>query len=301
MVSLQTICRRYQALPQPVMNRMKPNSTLLIKYGGNAMTDPELQADVMGKLAELKHRGHRLVIVHGGGPFIRSELESAGIRSTFVDGQRVTSPEAVIHVEKALKGLVNGRLVSLLNACGCRAVGLSGKDGKMVMGRKRTATRQENGTTVRVDMGQVADIELVDTALIRTILELDMVPVIACLATDEKGSDFNVNADIMAGHIAGALQTDGYIVLTDVDGLLSDPSDPGSLLTEISAGLLEELQTNGVISGGMIPKVESCLIALRQGVSTAMIMNGRKPERIGMLPDQEVRGTSIKLSEHQPS
>lgn len=265
----------------------------MIKYGGNAMTDALVQLELLRKVAELDAGGYRLVIVHGGGPFIREALDSAGIVSEFIDGHRRTSPLAMEHVEMALKGKVNGRLVGLLNSIGCRAVGLSGKDGRLVVAGKRRHTRTVNGRKEDIDLGRVGDVSKVDTALLELLLEGGFLPVIACLATDGSGRDYNINGDLFAGHIAGALEADDFLVLTDVDGLFRDIDDPASLMKEIPVKEISGLVREGVVQGGMLPKLEACQTALVNGAGTARIINGTKPEQLTSALGQASVGTRI--------
>jgi acetylglutamate kinase len=306
---------------------------ILIKYGGNAMTSDELKKEIAAIIAQISKAGVEVVLVHGGGPFINKALEAAGIVSDFFDGQRHTTAEALVHIEKALKGEVNSTLVGLLNRTGLRAVGLSGKDGMMVTAEKRWHTRIEggnevgnadgnevgngggiedgnnggnddgnegvngddnaDGNEVRIDIGQVGNVIAVDPLLINLMLSNGYIPVIACIASDTAGNDYNINADMLAGHIAAALTVDEYIVLTDVDGLFRNFPDPGSLIREIGLSDLPGLYRD-VVRGGMIPKVQSCEIALKGGVGRAVMLNGTKPAQIKELVlEQGTPGTVI--------
>lgn len=274
---------------------MKNNnsSRFLLKYGGNAMRSPELQRAVINNISQLRDRGHQVVLVHGGGPFIKNVLELARIESTFIDGHRKTTPEALKYIEMALKGEVNGNLVRLCNRAGLKAVGLSGKDGAMVTAKKRYHRRRENGRDIEHDLGQVGDVAAIDPSLVDILLKNDYLPVVTCLASDADGNDFNINADMFAGHLAGALKVDRYLVLTDVDGLLRDVNDPGSLITALNLKELERL-SGSVIVGGMIPKLESCRIALEKGARMACIVNGTKPDYLlRAATSQQFIGTTI--------
>ncbi|MFU8860394.1 MAG: acetylglutamate kinase [Cyclonatronaceae bacterium] len=267
---------------------------ILIKYGGNAMTSDELKKEIAAIIARICHEGIEVVLVHGGGPFINKALEAAGIVSGFFDGQRYTTAEALIHIEKALKGEVNSSLVGLLNRTGLRAVGLSGKDGMMVTAEKRWHTRVENGQEVKTDIGQVGNVISVDPLLPGLLLSNGYTPVIACIASDTAGNDYNINADMLAGHIAAAVSADEYIVLTDVDGLFRNFPDPASLIREIGLTELPGLYRD-VVRGGMIPKVQSCEIALRGGVRRAVMINGTKPAQImDLVMEQDTPGTVIR-------
>ncbi len=268
--------------------------TLLFKYGGNAMTDHELKLGILTNICSLKEDGYNVVIVHGGGPFIKLTLQQAGIESEFIDGQRKTTREAMEYVEMALKGKVNGNLVSLINSLGYKAVGLSGKDGQTVIAGKRLHKRVVDGDTEIVDLGQVGDVEEVDPGFINLLLENDFIPVITCIASDKNGDDYNINGDMFAGHIAGAVSAQQYVVLTDVDGLLLDKDKPESMIASVSISGLEVLKKQGVIQGGMIPKIESCEIALKNGAESARIINGMVPGQIKDLFANRVVGTTIK-------
>ena len=269
---------------------------ILIKYGGNAMISEDLKVGIAKKLKVLQDHGIQVVLVHGGGPFINNSLADAGIKSEFFDGHRHTSLEAMSCIEKTLKGEVNSSLVNLLNKQGLKAVGLSGKDGKLAIAQKRWHIRtDENGEKQKVDLGQVGDIINVNPLLIETLLENDFCPVITCIASDEEGNDYNINGDVFAGKIAAAISADAYIVLTDVDGLYKDYPDPASILREIDTATIPKYY-GGVISGGMIPKIESCVSAVESGVKEAVILNGTRPEQITDFIINQIKiGTTIKL------
>lgn len=259
------------------------------------MLNESLKQAVISNIKRLQDAGYRTVLVHGGGPFIKNMLELVKIESEFIDGHRKTTPEALKYIEMALKGEVNGSLVNLLNRSGIRAVGLSGKDGRMVLARKRYHQKKVDGKTEQYDLGQVGDVVEVDTKLLDSLLEQHFLPVVTCIASDEAGSDYNINADMFAGALAGALAADHYLVLTDVDGLLRDINDPGSLIEELRVAGLGELM-GSVIKGGMIPKLESCQVALDQGAKTARIINGTKPDSIhDAVVSDKIIGTKICL------
>ncbi|MFO8053899.1 MAG: acetylglutamate kinase [Bacteroidales bacterium] len=267
---------------------------ILIKYGGNAMGNDVLRDEVIDNIINLKHQGFQVVLVHGGGPFIAQQLDHAGIRSEFIDGHRKTTAEALVHVEMALKGQVNGRLVSVFNRKGSPAVGLSGKDAAMVIAGERIhETKTKDGRTEKVSLGHVGDVRQVNTFLLELLLQHDITPVVTCIATDEKGNDYNINADMMAGHIAGALQAGHFLVLTDIDGLRKEIDDPSTHIAELSAKEAENMFGN-IIQGGMIPKVEACLLALAQGARKSTIINGTKPDLLTRkIIHKENVGTSI--------
>lgn len=280
------------------MTNLQPQNRLfLFKYGGNAMTNESLQKQVLQSIISLKAKGNRVVIVHGGGPFIQEALDTAGIESEFIGGHRKTSKEALQHVEMALKGRVNAKLITLLNAMGERAIGLSGKDGQTVIAGKRFHTLVENGRQNKVDLGQVGDVEEINPQLINLLLDHGFLPVLTCIASDREGNDFNINADMFAGNLAGALNADEYIVLTDVDGLMEDPKKPQTLFRSLEVKRIEELKERGIIQGGMIPKMDSCEVALRTGAKAARIVNGTKPETILELNQNEAIGTIIQATQ----
>lgn len=253
--------------------------TVLIKYGGNAMIDEDVKQNVIADIAALKQRGITPVIVHGGGPFIKDLLGKVGIESDFVGGHRKTTKEAIGYVEMALSGNVNSEIVKLLNQAGCPAVGISGKDAGMVTARKRKHEVEIDGKKQEVDLGHVGDVAGIKTELVRTLIDAGYIPVIAPIGVGEDLKDYNINADMFAGHMAGALSVAHYLALTNVDGLMADLDDPESLVREMTADEVED-QIGQIVQGGMIPKVESCLIALKEGVPKAHIINGMKPHTI---------------------
>jgi acetylglutamate kinase len=269
------------------------NQVVLIKYGGNAMSNEFLKKQVLTNIAKLKEKNIDVVIVHGGGPFIKQALADANVQSEFIDGQRQTTPEAFTHVEMTLKGKVNSALVSLLNTTGQNAVGLSGRDGKLVIAKKRQHKTLIEGQLQEVDMGRVGDVDRVNTKLIYTLLENDFIPVISCIAADEDGIGYNVNGDMFAGHVAGALNADQYIVLTDVDGLMEDKDDPKTIIRSANLLEVENFIEQGIIQGGMIPKMESCEVALLKGAKAARIINGTMPEQLLELIENDSIGTKI--------
>ncbi len=257
------------------------------------MTDPDLKKMVLENIAGVKSRGFDVVIVHGGGPFIKKTLAEAQIDSEFIEGQRKTTPKAFEYVEMALMGRVNSDLVRVLNSMGMNAVGLTGSDGKMVKAKKRLQPVHHNGTTSLADLGQVGDVDAVDPKLLLTLLKENYLPVVACLGSDSSGLGYNINGDLFAGHMAGALKVDRFVVLTDVDGLLQDKNDPDSLIREVSSGEVHQLLSVGTIKGGMIPKLDACLIALKNGARSVAIINGTKPDQILALAQGEATGTTI--------
>lgn len=232
------------------------------------MTDRDLQSKVIDELVSIS-KEYRVMLVHGGGPFIARFLEMASITTEFFEGHRITEGEAIHYVEAALKGYVNGSLTGICQQKGINAVGLSGKDGNMVHCKKKEIKGRS--------LGWVGDITEVNTELLDVLLEREMMPVITCIATDHEGKTYNVNGDIFAASIAAALKADHFLVLTNTDGLYEDIDRPETL---IHTATEEELKTRykNVISGGMLPKIEACMHALKSGVGNVRILNGTKPE-----------------------
>lgn len=271
-------------------NQSKKPLTYVIKYGGNAMTHPQLQQDVLRSIYEIKAAGHAVVLVHGGGPFIQEALDEAGLTSSFIGGHRQTSAEALQYVETVLNR-VNSNLVRLLQQLGARAVGLSGQDGNLVMARKRFHRERVNNAWVNYDLGQVGDVDVVNPELLQLLLQAGFIPVISCLANDTQGQGYNINGDMFAGYLAGALSADSYLILTDVDGLLEDRNDPNSLITHLSLPNLQKILAEGKIQGGMIPKLDSCAVALNEGAHSAHILNGTQPDQLTQLLHHTSIGT----------
>lgn len=253
------------------------------------MKDEEVQKSILEDISKVKSSGVNLILVHGGGPFINNILTKLNIESEFIDGHRKTSAEAIKYIEMALTGEVNATLVRMLNALGIKAVGLSGKDAGLVVARKRYHLQGD----IEIDLGQVGDVDIVNPSLLNHLMNDDYLPVLTCIAPDTDGNVYNINADMFAGNIAGAVEADEYIVLTDVDGLRKDKDDPESLIASIQIGEAES-QYNKIIQGGMIPKIESCGIALKKGAKKARIINGMKKGLLEkILTNQEEIGTSI--------
>lgn len=272
------------------MNSLKKSvenkPVILIKYGGNAMTDNKTKTSLLKEIASLKSHDRHIVIVHGGGPFISEALKNAGIQSEFIEGQRVTTVQAIMHVEMALKGRVGGELVSILNNFGANAVGLSGKDAGMVNASKKQIVR--NGTSY--DLGLVGDVESIDTNLLSVLLENDYLPVIAPLGFKD-GFTYNINADVFASRLAAAMEVEHFILLTDVDGLYKDIKNPDTLVRQINQQNKEYVQQ--YVDGGMIPKLDSVLFAVKSGVKECVILNGNKPGIISRYLAGENLGTKI--------
>lgn len=249
--------------------------TIVIKYGGNAMVNDELKEKVIQDIALMKYVGIRPVIVHGGGPDITGFLKKVGKQSSFVAGLRVTDEETVEIAEMVLDGKVNSEIVNLLNRRGVRAVGLSGKDAGLIQARKKLATVYENDQPQQVDIGYVGEVEQVNTALIDDLLEQGYVPVIAPIGVGKDGESYNINADYVAAEIAGALQAEKLLLLTDIEGIYKDFEDKSTFLSTLHLPEARQYIREGIIAGGMIPKVEACLTALEQGAGKTHIIDGR--------------------------
>ncbi len=252
--------------------------TFVIKYGGHAMGDPEL-ADLFARdVVLLKQVGIHPVVVHGGGPQIGEMLNRLKIESEFIDGLRVTDKRTVEIVEMVLAGSINKEVVSAINNAGGTAVGISGKDGNLIMARKIKHHRKTDSNIEKVvDLGFVGEPYAINTAVLDTLASSQMIPVIAPLGVGEKGMTYNINADTAAGAIAGAIGAERLLMLTDIAGVMDKNK---VLLTELTARQARTMIKNGTISGGMIPKVETCLDAVQQGVKGAVIMDGRVPHAI---------------------
>ncbi len=255
--------------------------TVVIKYGGHAMINDELKQAVLTDAVLMKYVGMHPVIVHGGGPEITSMLKRLGIESNFVGGLRVTDRETMAIAEMVLVGKINKEIVALLNKYGGRAVGLSGKDANLFQAVKKPGRlRQPDGSTETVDIGFVGDITTVNPGIVDTLIREGYIPVVAPVAVGDDGESYNVNADYAAGALAQALKADKMINLTDVEGILRDRSDKDSLISTVTVDEVPGLIAEGVIEGGMIPKVECCIAALQGGVSTTHILDGRVPHSI---------------------
>ena len=254
--------------------------TIVIKYGGNAMINDELKEKVMQDVALMKYVGMKVVIVHGGGPEITQFLKKVGKESSFVSGLRVTDEETVEIAEMVLDGKINSEIVMLLNRRGLRAVGLSGKDAGLIQAEKKLATVYEQGDKVKVDIGYVGKTKKVDTRILEDLISRDYVPVIAPIGVGDDGESYNINADYVAADIAGALHAEKLLLLTDTDGVYKNFEDKESFISTLTADEAREFIREGIISGGMIPKVEACLRALNTGANKAHIIDGRLPHSI---------------------
>ena len=249
------------------------NKILVIKYGGNAMTNDELKDAVMNDIVLLSLVGIKVVLVHGGGPEINDMLKRLGIESRFVNGLRYTDDATIDVVKMVLSGKVNKELVQLLAQHKGNAVGLCGIDGGMLIAEKK---KTDDGQ----DLGWVGEITKVNTKPILDALDNGNVPVIATVATDENGNTYNINADTAAAQRAAELGAENLILMTDIAGLLRDKDDPSTLISKVNVSEVPFLKRQGIISGGMIPKIDCCVEAVRRGVNKTVIIDGRVPHSI---------------------
>ena len=266
-----------EALP---FMRAHAGSTFVIKYGGHAMGDPEAQRDFAEDVVLLKAVGINPVVVHGGGPQIGAMLKRLGVESQFIGGLRVTDAATAEVAEMVLAGKINKEIVGWIAALGGRAVGISGKDANLVIAEKVTRTEPDRNSGIErhVDLGFVGEPVKVDPSILKNLARDGFIPIVAPVALGADGETYNINADTMAGAIAGALGATRFFLLTDVAGVLNKA---GELQTDLDRAAIEALKDDGTISGGMIPKVDTCVAAVEAGVEAAVILDGRVPH--GML------------------
>ena len=256
---------------------------VVVKYGGNAMINEQLKQQVMEDIALLWLIGVKIVLVHGGGPEINELMDKLGKKVEFVDGLRVTDKETVDIVQMVLAGKVNKTLVNLLETKGGKAMGISGMDGRLI----ECVMKDER-------LGYVGKITKIHISPVIDLLEKGYIPVISTVGCDKEGNAYNINGDTAAAYIAGALQAKRLIMMTDIAGVLRDKDDPTSLISELTVEEAHELYKEGVISGGMIPKIDCCIEAIREGVKNVIIMDGRVPHSILMeLLTDEGAGTMV--------
>ena len=280
-----TNMERAEVLVQALPNIKKySGKTVVIKYGGNAMINEDLKQQVMEDICLLWLIGVKVVLIHGGGPEISETMKKFGKKSEFVNGLRVTDKETVDIVQMVLAGKVNKTLVNLLQMKGGHAVGLSGIDGGIL-----EAVMKDEA------LGYVGEITKIRTRPITDLLEKNYIPVISTIASDRQGNTFNINGDTAAASIAGALKAECLIMMTDIAGLLRDKDDPSTLIPEVTVSEAKQLFAEGIISGGMIPKVDCCIEAIEKGVTHVVMMDGRVPHSILMeLLTDEGAGTLVK-------
>ncbi|MFV0278324.1 MAG: acetylglutamate kinase [Parahaliea sp.] len=253
--------------------------TVVVKFGGNAMVDPKLQESFARDVVLMKLVGMNPVVVHGGGPQIGRLLEKLNIHTEFVNGMRVTDAQTMDVVEMVLGGSVNKEIVSSITRNGGQAIGVTGKDGGLIRARKLKVHRfsPELGASEIVDIGHVGEVDKIDTGVLNVIIGSDFIPVIAPIGVDAQGNTYNINADLVAGKIAQVMQAEKLMLLTNVPGLLDKQ---GNILTGLSTRQVDELIADGTISGGMLPKIDCALDAVKSGVSSAHIIDGRVPHAV---------------------
>ncbi|MFN0001863.1 MAG: acetylglutamate kinase [Pseudohongiellaceae bacterium] len=252
--------------------------TIVVKYGGNAMTDEHLKNSFARDIVLMKLVGMHPIVVHGGGPQIGSLLQKLNIQSSFVEGMRVTDSATMDVVEMVL-GLVNKQIVSLLSKNGGKAIGITGKDGDFIRARKMTMTRQTPGMDALeiVDIGQVGEVESINPAIINMLKQSDFIPVIAPIGSDANGESYNINADIVAGKVAALVGAEKLILLTNISGVMNKA---GEVVTGLTTAQVNEMITDGTIYGGMLPKIACALDAVNSGVTSAQIIDGRVPHAV---------------------
>jgi acetylglutamate kinase len=277
-----------QALPYI---RKFHGKTMVIKYGGNAMTDPELQADFAEDVVLLKLVGINPVVVHGGGPQIENALNRLGKKGEFIQGMRVTDAETMEVVEWVLGGEVQQDIVGLINQAGGKAVGLTGRDGGLIRAQKLKMVDSKDPSK-ELDVGQVGDIVSIDPSVVKALQDDAFIPVISPIGFGEKNESYNINADVVAARLATVLKAEKLIMLTNISGVLNKA---GELLTDLTARRIDELFADGTISGGMLPKISGALDAAKSGVNAVHIVDGRVPHvlLLEILTDQAF-GTMIR-------
>jgi acetylglutamate kinase len=277
-----------QALPYI---RRFHGKTMVIKYGGNAMTDPELQADFAEDVVLLKLVGINPVVVHGGGPQIEQALNRLGKKGEFIQGMRVTDAETMEVVEWVLAGEVQQDIVGFIHKAGGKAVGLTGRDGGLIRARKLKMLDNKDPSKEH-DVGQVGDIVQIDPGVVRALLEDNFIPVVSPIGFGDENESYNINADVVASKLAEVLQAEKLVLLTNTPGVLDKA---GNLLTDLTAARIDELFADGTISGGMLPKISGALDAAKAGVNAVHIIDGRVPHAmlLEILTDQAY-GTMIR-------
>jgi len=277
--------QRAQVLTEALPHIKKyTGKTVVVKYGGNAMTSEALKQQVMEDIVLLWLIGVKIVLVHGGGPEISEMMDKLGKKPEFVDGLRVTDKETIDIVQMVLAGKVNKTLVNMLEMKGGKAIGLSGMDGRLIEAKVKDEKLGYVGEITKIHIKPVAD-----------ILNNGYIPVISTVGCDKEGNAYNINGDTAAAYISGALEAERLIMMTDIAGVLRDKNKTETLISEIGLEQVDELKKEGIISGGMIPKVECCVTAIKQGVKNVVIMDGRVPHSILMeLLTNEGAGTLVK-------
>jgi len=257
------------------------DSIMVIKVGGHAMVDPKIMEDIVKDVVLLRYVGIHPIIVHGGGPEITQKMETMGKKSEFVAGLRITDDETLEIARMVLVGNINTRIVSLIGLNGGKGLGLSGKDGQLIMAKKKALQRiTYEGKEHDVDLGWVGDIELINPEILMMASGKGYIPVVAPIAVDEKGNSLNINADTVAGDIAVAMRAKKLILMTDVPGVLQKTDDESSRISRIQIDTVDDLIQEGIISGGMIPKIRSAAHGVKRGVEKVHIIDGSKSHSI---------------------
>ena len=273
--------------------------TIVVKFGGNAMVDPALHESFARDVVLMKLVGMNPVVVHGGGPQIGALLAKLNIHTEFVNGMRVTDAQTMDVVEMVLGGSVNKEIVASINRNGGKAIGVSGKDGQLIRARKLTVTRHSEELNVSeiIDIGHVGEVDQIDTEVLQVILGSNFIPVIAPIGADAEGCTYNINADLVAGKLAQVLQAEKLMLLTNVSGLLDKQ---GQVLTGLSTRQVDALIADGTISGGMLPKIGCALDAVKSGVASAHIIDGRVPHAV-LLETFTHEGIGTLITDRRPA
>lgn len=251
------------------------DSVMVIKVGGNAMVNVQIMEDIIKDIVLLRFVGIRPVIVHGGGPEITEKMQRMGKKPEFIDGLRITDDETLEIARMVLVGNINTKIVSLIGQCGGKGIGLTGHDGRMILACKKALQKvMVKGVETEVDIGWVGESEVINPDILNIVLDKGYIPVISPIAVDTAGNALNINADTVAGDLAAALRAKKLVLLTDVSGLLRDLNDPASRISRIRLEDVDSLIAEGIINGGMIPKIKSAAVAVESGVKKAHIING---------------------------
>ena len=275
MFTMETVNILIEALPYIKKFHQKK---IMIKYGGHAMIDNAAKSSTARDTVLLKYVGMQPVVVHGGGPEISRSMNKLGKEPKFIGGLRITDQETMDIVKMVLVGKINTEIVANIGLHGGKGVGLSGKDNLLLKARKRSpqvVVDQETGEETTVDLGLVGEIEAINPEILDVLTQNDYIPVVSPIGVDEQGQTLNLNADTVAGEVAAKVEAEKLIILTDVPGILADPSDPASLIKKISIEEVMELIDQGIVKDGMLPKVGTCISALEKGVKSAHIIDGR--------------------------
>ncbi len=270
-------------------------SCMVIKMGGHAMVDKEIMESTIKDILLLYYVGIKPVIVHGGGPEISDKMEQLGIKPKYVDGLRITDKETMEIVEMVLDGKVNSQIISTFIRNGGKAVGISGKDGLLIIARKKEIKKIEDNEEVVIDLGHVGETEYINPEILEVLTEKGLIPVISPVAADLEGETYNINADVVAGNVAASLKAKKLIMLTDVPGLMKNPGDESSVISQLKTEELEEKLAKNDLRSGMIPKAEAIVAALKGGVERAHIIDGSKEHSLLLeLLTKEGTGTMIE-------